>query len=193
MNVLVAVAAAVVFGVALVLLVGYFVKRRMDRWVDAMIAFPTALALLVIQQRPGWGELKKALKYGLDPKTLLLLYAVMLYKATIEGSGAAYALLSDMSTIGLPTLVILVALPFLLGLSTGLAVAFVGITFPLLVPFLAPGLELNSYAMLLAYTSGEIGILLSPIHLCLTLTAEYFKANLAKIYRYNICAGIRKW
>lgn len=62
--------------------------------------------------------------------------------------------------------------------------AYVGIVLPLLIPFIAPALELNSYALLLAYTSGEVGLLLSPVHLCLILSAEYFKANLAKVYKY---------
>ena len=29
-----------------------------------------------------------------------------------------------------------------------------------------------------------MGLLLSPLHLCLILSAEYFKANLARVYRY---------
>jgi Uncharacterized conserved protein len=152
--------------------------------VDAVIAFPLTLALLALQQRAKWPELKKSFKYGLDPKILLLLYAVMLYKTTIESSGTAYALLSDMEGIGLPALVILAALPLLMGFATGVGMAAVGISFPLLLPFLTPGTEFNSYALLLAYTSGEVGLLLSPVHLCLTLSAEYFKANLAKVYRY---------
>jgi hypothetical protein len=151
---------------------------------DAVIAFPLVLALCAWQQRAKWPELKKALKYGVDPKMLLLLYAVMLYKATIEGSGTAYTLFSDMQSIGLPALAILVALPSLIGFATGTSIAFVGIAFPLLIPFITPGLEINSYALLLAYTSGIVGYLLSPVHLCLILSAEYFKANLAKVYRY---------
>jgi len=151
---------------------------------DAVIAFPITLALLAVQQRAKWRELKKAFKYGLDPKFLLLLYAVMFYKATIEGSDTAYALFSDMESIRLPALVILAVLPFLMGLATGIGMAFVGVAFPLLLPFLAPGLELNGCALLLAYTSGQVGVLLSPVHLCLTFSAEYFKASLAKVYRY---------
>ena len=151
---------------------------------DAVIAFPITLALLAVQQRAKWPELKKAFKYGLDPKFLLLLYAVMFYKATIEGSDTAYALFSDMESIRLPALVILAVLPFLMGLATGIGMAFVGVAFPLLLPFLAPGLELNGCALLLAYTSGQVGVLLSPVHLCLTFSAEYFKASLAKVYRY---------
>lgn len=151
---------------------------------DAVIAFPLTLALLALQQRVKWPESKMALKYGLDPKILFLLYAIMLYKATIEGSDAAYALFSDMQNIGLPALTVLAALPFLMGFATGIGMGFVGISLPLLVPFLTLGSELNSYALLLAYTSGMVGLLLSPVHLCLILSTEYFKASLARVYRY---------
>ncbi|MEA3254096.1 MAG: DUF401 family protein, partial [Chloroflexota bacterium] len=100
---------------------------------DAAIAFPVTLLLLALQQRAKWPELKESLKYGLGPKMLFLLYAVMLYKAVIETSGTAQTLFSDMQNIGLPQLVILIVLPLLAGFSTGLSIAFVGISFPLLV------------------------------------------------------------
>ena len=151
---------------------------------DAMIAFPLTLALLAGQQRVKWPELRKAFRYGLNPKILFLLYAIMLYKATIESSDAADVLISDMQAIGLPALVMLVVLPFLTGLATGFSMAFVGIALPLLVPYIISDLGVNSYALLLAYVSGMMGLLLSPLHLCLILSAEYFKANLAKVYRY---------
>ena len=152
--------------------------------VDAIIAFPAVLVLLVIQQRPRWKELGKALKFGLDPKTLFLLYAVMLYKTTMESANVAHAVMIDMQSIGLPVVVIVAFLPFLIGMVTGISVAIVGITFPLLMPFLTSGGELNSIAVLLAYGSGIIGMMLSPVHLCLILSAEYFKADLLKVYKY---------
>ena len=151
---------------------------------EAMIAFPLTLALLALQQRVRWPELRKAFKYGLDPKILFLLYAVMLYKGTIESSGVAQAVFLDMEAIGLPALVILVALPLLMGLATGISMAFAGIALPLLVPYISSGLDVNGYALLLAYASGMMGLLLSPLHLCLILSVEYFEANLAKVYKY---------
>ena len=152
--------------------------------VDAVIAFPVTLALCALQQRVRPPEWKKALKFGLDPKMLLLLYAVMLYKAAIESSATAHILLSDMESIRLPALAIIMALPCLMGFATAISTAFIGISFPLLIPFITPGQELNSYALLLAYTSGWVGHLLSPVHLCLIFSAEDFKANLGKVYRY---------
>jgi integral membrane protein (TIGR00529 family) len=151
--------------------------------VDAVIAFPVALALLACQQRAKWPELKIALRYGADLPILFLLYAIMLFKATIEGAGAAYTLFSDMQYIGLPTPVLLAFLPFLIGFATGISMGFVGISLPLLVPFIALGSQVNGHALMLAYISGYVGVLLSPVHLCLILSTEYFKASLAKVYK----------
>jgi len=151
---------------------------------DAVIAFPLALVLLACQQRARWPELKIALKYGVDLQILFLLYAIMLFKATIEGAGAAYTLFSDMQQyIGMPTPVLLALLPFLMGFATGISMGFVGISLPLLVPFITLGSQVNSYALMLAYISGYVGVLLSPLHLCLILSTEYFKASFAKVYK----------
>lgn len=151
---------------------------------ETMIAFPLVLALLAGQQRAKWPEWRKAFKYGLDLKILFLLYAVMLYKATIETSGAAGVLVSDLQAMGLPASVTLVTLPLLMGLATGISVAFVGVALPLLVPYIIANSGFNGYALLLAYVSGMMGVLLSPLHLCLILSTAYFKASLAKVYRY---------
>jgi len=37
--------------------------------------------------------------------------------------------------------------------------------------------------VMLAYASGFVGCLLSPVHLCLVLSREYFRANLGRSYR----------
>jgi len=36
----------------------------------------------------------------------------------------------------------------------------------------------------LAFMSNFIGVILSPTHLCLLMSVEYFSANFAKTYRY---------
>jgi len=159
---------------------------------DSIIAFPVTLLLLILQQRARWPELRRAFVFGLEPKILLTLYSVMLYKAAIESSGAAHAVLSGMQNIGLPVIVMLTVLPFIIGMVTAFSVAFVGIALPLLVPSLVSDLGVNNYALILAYTSGMIGLLLSPLHLCLILSAEYFKTTLIKVYKYLLipCTAI---
>jgi len=150
---------------------------------DAGWAFPLVLLAFVVQQRVHWSDLAQGLKYGLSPQILLLLYAIMLYKGAIEDAGAAASLLLSMQSLGLPAAFPLMLLPFLIGLAVGASFGFAGITFPLLAPLIS-ATGSGGFALLLAYASGMTGLLLSPAHLCLVLSAEYFKARLSMVYRY---------
>ena len=150
---------------------------------DAAPAFLLTVLALVVQQRMPRQEVLDGLKYGLGPKILFLLYAVMLYKNVVDVSGAANALFTDMQVAGMPHAVILIALPLLIGFSTGLSSAMVGISIPLLVPFLVSGGTVDGVSLTLAYGAGGLGYMLSPLHLCLVLSAEYFHARLASVYR----------
>lgn len=77
------------------------------------------------------------------------------------------------------------AAPFVVGLLTGVNQAFVAISFPLLVPVIGTGTP-DMVLLTFAYVSGFAGILLSPAHLCLALTADYFKAEMRDVYRILI-------
>ncbi len=151
--------------------------------VEAVFAFLAASVLLALQQRASVQELKLALRFALGGKVLFLLLAVMLYKEFVEGSGAALALFTDMQSLGIAPSIILIALPLVIGFATGLSIAFVGIAFPLLLPFMTADNGLSGYALFLAYTAGGLGYMVSPLHLCLILTTDYFQARLGDVYR----------
>ncbi|MFH0888793.1 MAG: DUF401 family protein [Planctomycetota bacterium] len=79
-----------------------------------------------------------------------------------------------------------ILLPLIVGLLTGMTVAFVGITFPIIFTTIIPnGMDILPMAML-AYVSGISGIMLSPLHLCLILTNQYYKSSLMKVYKYLV-------
>jgi hypothetical protein len=73
-------------------------------------------------------------------------------------------------------------IPFLIGFMTGYAIATVGIALPILAPYLKDHPQFVGY-MMLGFTSGFCGTMLSPFHLCLLLTKNYFGANWKGIYR----------
>ena len=81
--------------------------------------------------------------------------------------------------------ILLFAAPFFVGLLTGVNQAFVAISFPLLLPIIGQG-QPDMILLMFAYVSGFCGILLSPAHLCLALTADYFKAELRDVYKILI-------
>ena len=77
----------------------------------------------------------------------------------------------------------IIFLPFIIGLLTGLTVGFVGITFPLIFSTIVPnGIDVLPMAVL-AYVSGVTGVMLSPVHLCLVLTNQYYNSSLRKVYK----------
>lgn len=131
----------------------------------------------------------RAFKYGFTKDVILLIFGIMLFKFTMENSGAVEQLSRYFFEKEIPLLPILFILPFISGLLTGLTVGFVGSTFPLLIS-IAGGAHLNEITF--AFASGFVGVLLSPVHLCLVLTSEYFKADMWGIYKKSIpgCAAI---
>lgn len=131
----------------------------------------------------------RAIRYGFTKDVIVLIFGVMLFKFTMETSGAVAHLSQYFTEKGIPILPILFILPFISGLLTGITVGFVGGTFPLLTN-IAGGSHLNEITF--AFASGFVGVLLSPVHLCLVLTREYFKADMWGIYKKTIpgCALI---
>ncbi len=125
-------------------------------------------------------RLLKVFKYGFALEVIVLIFGTMLFKMTMENSGAVQSLSVFFSETGVPVIFILLFLPFVTGLLTGITVGFVGATFPLLVSLVG---FTDLKAVSLAFVSGYVGVLLSPVHLCLVLTREYFKADMWGIYR----------
>lgn len=121
------------------------------------------------------------LKEGISLNIILLVIGVMVFKAILKESGAVATLPDFFGRYGLPTTLIISLLPFIAGLLTGLTVGFVGITFPMIIHLLGdnPPVQL----MVFAFGFGYAGVLLSPVHLCLILTRDYFHADLGSIYR----------
>jgi hypothetical protein len=61
----------------------------------------------------------------------------------------------------------------------------VGSTFPILIPLVQsvePGAALIPYVML-SMACGFAGVLISPLHLCLILSNQYFQSPMKPVYR----------
>lgn len=120
---------------------------------------------------------KDVLKHGLQPKIIFLLIGVMYFKHILEITGAVEALPNAILELNLPVILIILLTPFLVGLMTGISFAYVGMTFPLLLPFFT-----SFDKIALAYLGGYMGILFSPVHLCLVFSSEYYRAEIGKVY-----------
>ncbi len=138
------------------------------------------LSSLVFTIRPSkWaGLLLRAFNY----RILLILLSVMIFKGFVEDSSLFPLMKTFLSAHRNWFVFLMVFLPFSIGFLTGVNTAFVGIAFPLFLPMVGKNLDYIS----LLYISGFSGVLLSPLHLCLVLTCEYFGAKLIRVYKYLI-------
>ena len=112
---------------------------------------------------------------------MLLILGAMLFKLNIEASGAVVAVVDFLISISLPPAILIFFLPFLVVLLTGLSLTTVAITFPFLIPFLGTGSEARLGLQTLAFSGIVCGLAISPIHLCLALSASYFQTSLPRI------------
>ncbi|MCL4537725.1 MAG: DUF401 family protein [Nitrospirae bacterium] len=157
--------------------------------IELHYALGFTILMLFVFYRFSPKEAFRAIRHGFTPDVIVIVFGTMLFKFTMENSGAVAHLSQYFTEKGIPLLPVLFILPFISGLLTGITVGFVGGTFPLLLS-LAGGAHLNEITF--AFASGFVGVLLSPVHLCFVLTREYFKADIAGIYRKTIpgCAII---
>ncbi|MCK4888602.1 MAG: DUF401 family protein, partial [Candidatus Aminicenantes bacterium] len=130
-------------------------------------------------------RLKNIMKMLFSPlmgKTMLLITSVLvfqriIYLSNVFGSAAS----GQISFSFLIFLCFLIS--FSIGFLTGVNTAYIAISYPILLPLiqhLPNFFDLSIYI----YVIGFSGILLSPVHLCLVLTNEYFNSNLLKVYKY---------
>ena len=118
------------------------------------------------------------------PRLILLIYAIFYFKDVIEASGIVETI-ALIGNNGLALYALFIILPFVCGLLTGIMVGFVGASFPILIGTLhQAGLQEHAVPlMILALAAGNCGQLLSPLHVCLVVTTDYFKTPMHNVWR----------
>lgn len=168
--------AGVVFGLLLA-------PENMESFVF-ILALIIVCVILAIQKRL---PLKDALNYISKAGTLkmaLLIFAVYLLRSMFLATEAADGLPEFMTASRVPVPIVCFFVPWIVGLLTGYTLAGIVTTFPLLMGIVAPSPDtLRVDLLMLAYTGSFTGVLMSPSHLCLILTRDYFSADFSHVYR----------
>jgi uncharacterized protein len=151
--------------------------------IELHYALLAAVLFLLFFYRYAPSAVLKTLRHGFALDVIILILGVMLFKEAMESSGAVKNLSLFFIEQGIPVSPIFFLLPFITGLLTGITVGFVGSTFPLIISIAG---DISPGTISFAFASGFLGVLLSPVHICLILTRDYFKADLWKMYKMMI-------
>ncbi len=117
-------------------------------------------------------------------KMIYMITAIYIFKQILVDSQAVVELSSFLAAQHIPPLLVVIMLPAIIGFIAGISVAFVGTTFPVLISLLQTlHLEANMIPYLvLAFSSGFIGVMFSPLHVCFIFTREYFESDFRRLY-----------
>lgn len=126
--------------------------------------------------------LKRLARQHLSLELAFLIWGIMLFKEILLSTQAMGNMARELAGLGIPTVGLVMVLPALIAFITGYTTAFVGLSFPVLVPFL-PADGLSVYYVMLALASGICAHLLSPMHACLAMTIQYYHAEMGRTYR----------
>jgi len=138
---------------------------------DFIYGLILAIFLVFVQNR---SKNFKMIPKGFSYNLALAIFGIMFFRFTVERTDVMESFLVDW----VPKEVLLVFVPWIIGMATGLNMAAIGISFPVLLPLI----DSPVYVSIL-YVSCVLGYLSSPLHLCLIVTNEYFKSKLGKVYR----------
>jgi len=130
-------------------------------------------------------KLKEIIRNDVDFGVVILIAGIMIFQRMLQVSGGIEVIPKVFAKLGVHPYIVLFSIPFFIGTMTGLSAAALGIGLPILLPIIVQG-EANLYYAMLAFTGSFIGVMISPMHLCLVVTKNYFKADMGKIYKMLI-------
>lgn len=177
-------AVVVVYGLVRVGLPGV---AAFSRYVPMVVGICVAGLLLQIERPLGvadwWGLIREKRPWSLMALVAMVRVFGALIEAPLTDGGSLVARMQlDMAAWGIPVVLMVMFLPFVCGMATGLAVGFVGASFPIVLSLLGDTPPTNEWlaTCLLAFAWGHSGMMLSPVHVCLIVSNEHFRTRLLR-------------
>ena len=128
--------------------------------------------------RNRWTAIFKAAK---EIDFVLLIGSAMLFKLILLTGGAVPQIKDFMLSANVPPNIIIFFLPFFVCFLTGVTMPTVAMTFLFLTAFIGTGNQAQMGLQTLAFSGLLCGLCLTPVHLCLSMSAGYFRAPLSMI------------
>ncbi|HAF07497.1 MAG: DUF401 family protein [bacterium] len=150
---------------------------------EEIIVFSVSFFFLIIL-KVGIKKKVKIFIKSISLDMILLIVGVMVFKDFFSNSEVIKNNFLLFQNYKATYYILLIFIPVLIGIFTGVNQAYVGILLPIVSTIiLKENGSVDFIKLTLFYASGFFGVLISPVHLCLSLTREYFKADWSKVYR----------
>ena len=156
----------------------------LDERATLIISLVVTITLVMILKRIEWRALGRILHKRIPWETVVVLFGALIFRRVLDSSGAISSVSETLVRSQVPLVLIAFLVPFIAGLLTGLSHAAFSIGFPVVLPLVAPqGTAIAPGWAAWMMAGAFLGVMCSPLHLCLSLTRLYFEAEWVPIYR----------
>ncbi|MCL1816949.1 MAG: DUF401 family protein [Clostridiales bacterium] len=145
--------------------------------VPVYIATAIILAVLIIMERLAARDLPRLIKESTNVRMLLMVLVVMAFKDTLMLCGVKDILPVAIAKLPIPSFLTFSLMAMLVSMMTGMTITSVGVVLPLALIGVTNTLPIATLIILSTYC----GVMITPMHLCISLVAEYFKADLRRV------------
>ncbi len=121
-------------------------------------------------------SVKSVFTESLDKKLFFNVVCILYFIQLLMVIGTLDEIVNVFNNSALPQAVIIACLSFIFGVMTGMGQGYIAIVMPI-VALMAPG---NIVLVGIAMVYGMAGQMVTPTHLCILVTVEYFKSRLWK-------------
>ncbi|WP_370855950.1 DUF401 family protein [Parasutterella sp.] len=121
-------------------------------------------------------SVKSVFTESLDKKLFFNVVCILYFIQLLTVIGTLDEIVNVFNNSALPKAVIIACLSFIFGVMTGMGQGYIAIVMPI-VALMAPG---NIVLVGIAMVYGMAGQMVTPTHLCILVTVEYFKSRLWK-------------
>lgn len=157
-----------------------------SRYLPVMIGVTAAQIFIQISWPVDLAGWRAVLLNGRPGILIVTVVCILVYGALIEaplpdGTLLIARMKDELVGLGIPIVLAIGIIPFVSGVTTGIALGFVGASFPIVMSMAGNGGAGVLASVVLAYGCGYIGMMLSPVHICLVVTNEYFKTRMGVV------------
>ena len=121
-------------------------------------------------------DVKKIFVGAIDLKMVLTVCGILYFVQILEVTEVLSAIVAAFQASTFPVPVIIAGISFIVGILTGMSQGHVAMVMPIVAAMGTGNLDLAGVAMVF----GVAGQMLTPTHVCLIITVDYFKADLLK-------------
>ncbi len=119
-------------------------------------------------------RLRAMLLPGVKIPVVVVIAGIMVYKEMLAYTGVISDLTGTVLDLGLPVILLIAVISFLVGMLTGDNAASMAILVPLFLPLLPAGDPAYGAYLSFLYAGSTAGHIISPAHPCFALTKEYY-------------------